>query len=81
MPIIKTEFNNLVRDTSSKALLYSDDIAKEEAKKKAKKNKQQMEDIHCDIEFLKSSISDINTLKEEINEIKNMLKSFCSNKG
>jgi polyhydroxyalkanoate synthesis regulator phasin len=81
MPIIKTEFNNLIRDTSSKAILYSDDIAKEEAKKKAKKNKQQMEDIHSDIELLKSSISDINTLKEEIIEIKNMLKSFCSNKG
>lgn len=81
MKIIQTEFNNLTRDTNSKAILVNDEIARMEFRKKQAKQKKEIETIYSEIEALKESITDINTIKEEINEIKSMLKSFCSDKG
>lgn len=81
MKIIQTEFNNLTRDTNSKAILVNDEIARLEFRKKQAKQKKELESIYSELEALKESISDINTIKEELDEIKNMLKSFCSDKG
>lgn len=81
MKIIQTEFNNLTRDTNSKAILVNDEIARLEFRKKQTKQKKEIETIYSEIEALKESITDINTIKEELNEIKSMLKSFCSDKG
>lgn len=81
MKIIQTEFNNLTRDTNSKAILVNDEIARMEFRKKQAKQKKEIETIYSEIEALKESITDINTIKEELNEIKSMLKSFCSDKG
>lgn len=81
MKIIQTEFNNLTRDTNSKAILVNDEIARLEFRKKQAKQKKEIETIYSEIEALKESITDINTIKEELNEIKSMLKSFCSDKG
>jgi len=81
MKTIQTEFNNLSRDTNSKAILVNDEIARLEFRKKQTKHKKELESIYSEIEALKESITDINTIKEELYEIKNMLKSFCSNKG
>lgn len=81
MKTIQTEFNNLTRDTNSKAILVNDEIARLEFRKKQAKQKKEIETIYSEIEALKESITDINTIKEELNEIKSMLKSFCSDKG
>lgn len=80
MSLINTEFNNLVRDTSSKAILITDDIAREEFRKRAMKQKNQLEHFKRDLEYLKNSVDDINNLKQEINEIKQMLLCLCKNK-
>jgi cell shape-determining protein MreC len=80
MSIIKTEFDNLLRDTSSKAILVTDNIAREEFRKKVAKQKNQFESIMKDLKELQNSVHDINTLKQEISEIKQMLLCLCKNK-
>jgi hypothetical protein len=80
MSLIHTEFDKLLRDTSSKAILVTDDIAREEFRKRALNRKVESDSIKKDIEYLQNSVHDINTLKQEISEIKQLLLCLCKNK-
>lgn len=79
MSIIQTQTNNLLRDTTSKAILVTDDIAREEFRKKIIKQKSAYDSLKKDIQELRNSVDDINTIKEEIREIKEMLLCICVN--
>ena len=80
MSIIQTQTTNLLRDTNSKAILVTDDIAREEFRKKIIKQKSAYDSLKKDIQELRNSVDDINTIKEEIREIKEMLLCICNNK-
>jgi len=80
MSIIQTQTTNLLRDTTSKAILVTDDIAREEFRKKIIKQKSAYDSLKKDIQELRNSVDDINTIKEEIREIKEMLLCICNNK-
>lgn len=79
MSIIQTQTNNLLRDTHSKAILVTDDIAREEFRKKIIKQKSVYDSLKADIQELRNSVDDINIIKEEIREIKEMLLCICVN--
>jgi len=79
MSIIQTQTTNLLRDTTSKAILVTDDIAREEFRKKIIKQKSAYDSLKKDIQELRNSVDDINTIKEEIREIKEMLLCICVN--
>ena len=79
MSIIQTQTTNLLRDTNSKAILVTDDIAREEFRKKIIKQKSAYDSLKKDIQELRNSVDDINTIKEEIREIKEMLLCICVN--
>jgi|688.fasta_scaffold18769_4 hypothetical protein len=83
MSLINTEVDKLVRDTSSKAILVTDDIAREEFRKKTLKRKFELDYLNSikeEIHYLQNSVHDINTLKQEISEIKQLLLCLCKNK-
>jgi hypothetical protein len=80
MSIIPTQANNLLRDTTSKAILVTDDIAREEFRKRVNKQKNAFDSLKNDIEQLQNSMNDINTIKEEIREIRELLLCICRNK-
>ena len=77
MSIIQTQTTNLLRDTTSKAILVTDDIAREEFRKKIIKQKSAYDSLKKDIQELRNSVDDINKIKEEISEIKEMLLCIC----
>jgi len=79
MSIIQTQTTNLLRDTNSKAILVTDDIAREEFRKKIIKQKSAYDSLKKDIQELRNSVDDINKIKEEISEIKEMLLCICVN--
>lgn len=79
MSIIQTQTTNLLRDTNSKAILVTDDIAREEFRKKIIKQKSVYDSLKKDIQELRNSVDDINKIKEEISEIKEMLLCICVN--
>lgn len=79
MSIIQTQTTNLLRDTNSKAILVTDDIAREEFRKKIIKQKSAYDSLKKDIQELRNSVDDINNIKEEIREIKEMLLCICVN--
>jgi hypothetical protein len=83
MSLINTEVDKLVRDTSSKAILVTDDIAREEFRKKTLKRKLELDYLNSikeEIHYLQNSVHDINNLKQEISEIKQLLLCLCKNK-
>ena len=59
-------YNNLVRDTKSNAIINTDRTAYQMAKKRAADAQSQRDEI-------RTATREINTLKCEIHEIKNML--------
>jgi hypothetical protein len=78
MNIIKTQDNHLLRDTNSKAILVVDDVAREEFRKKNLKQKIVFDSLKKDIEDFKNSVNDINRIKEEIREIKELILCICN---
>lgn len=80
MPLIKTEMQSLLRDTSSKAIIISDDRAREEYKKK-RQEIQKIESMFVDIQNLKDCVSDIDGIRNDILEIKQLILSIKNNKA
>jgi len=83
MSLINTEKDNLLRDPFSKALIVNDDKAKKEWMKKKQKEQQiqnSIDNISEDIENLKQCAAEINTLRNEISEIKQLILSLNNNK-
>ena len=66
-------YNNLVRDTKSNGIINTDRTAYQMAKKRAADAQRQRDEI-------RSASREINNLKAELFEIKDILKTLC-NKG
>ena len=66
-------YNNLVRDTKSHAIINTDRSAYQMAKKRAAEAQKQRDEI-------RSATREINTLKCEMHEIKDMLKILLDRK-
>lgn len=80
MSFIKTEFDTLLRDTSSKAIIVADNKAREEFKKKAQE-KQKLETVFSELQNLKEYINEIDNLRNDITEIKQLILSISNNKA
>lgn len=76
--LIKTENNILLRDPNSKALIVSDDLSRIEFKKKQVKDRllqENIQNLSSEIDELKQTISEINIIKNEIQELKQLILS------
>ena len=65
--------DNLVRDTSSKAIINTDRNAYEVAKRRAEEAQRQRDEM-------RETAREINTLKCEMHEIKHLLQELIKNK-
>ena len=72
MSIIKTEDPRYVRDLHSKALLSVDFTALQSHRRESEFFRKQMEDIN----ILKSQVDSLNQVRDEIIEIKSLLRDL-----
>ena len=72
MSIIKTEDPRYVRDLHSKALLSVDFTALQSHRRESEFFRKQMEDIN----ILKSQVDSLNQVRDEIFEIKSLLRDL-----
>ena len=72
MSIIKTEDPRYVRDLHSKALLSVDFTALQSHRKETEFFRKQLEDIN----ILKSQVNSLNQVRDEIIEIKSLLRDL-----
>lgn len=69
MPLVKVEDSNFVRDTNSRALINQDYAARDEYYAKVKmlsSNKNQINKLNTDVDNLKSELSDIKNLLNQL---------------
>lgn len=64
------DFGNLVRDTNSKAIINTNRSEFHMYMQRAKARQEQGDEI-------RSAVKEINNLKQELFEIKNMIKEIC----
>ena len=72
MSVIKTEDPSYVRDLHSKALLSVDFTALQSHRRESEFFRKQMEDIN----ILKSQVDSLNQVRDEIIEIKSLLRDL-----
>jgi seryl-tRNA synthetase len=78
MQIIKTETPGIVRDLNSKAILCTDDQAREEYRRRI----QEKQMIQSQINTLRDNVDQLkNDLKQEISDLKNIILRAISEKG
>ena len=76
MEVIQTEDPRFVRDLHSKALLNTDRIALENFRQRKKMIAQQEDEWNS----IKNKVEELNILKDEMMEIKNLLRQLLSKK-
>jgi predicted nucleic acid-binding Zn-ribbon protein len=78
MPYIKTENPDVVRDLNSKAIIFTNNSAREEFRQKAAEKQK----LQNEINTLRSSIEEIkNSVSKEISEIKQLIIGVISDRG
>ena len=76
MEVVQTEDRRFVRDLHSKALLNTDRVALENHRNRRKLEQQQANEW----QEMKNKVEELNILKDEIMEIKNLLRQLLSKK-
>ena len=76
MEVIQTEDPRFVRDLHSKALLNTDKIALENFRQRKKMFAQQEDEWNS----IKNKVEELNILKDEMMEIKDLLRQLLSKK-
>lgn len=75
--IVVTENTSLLRDSSTGALLSNDNRAREKYRKNAEQQKK-IEKVYLELEELRDTMNEINIVKGELSEIKQLLISMRS---
>jgi len=76
METVQTENQSFVRDLHSKALLNTDRIALENHRQSMRQQEQQQSEW----QIMKTKVDELNTMKEEILEIKVLLQQLSQKK-
>ena len=76
METVQTENKSFVRDLHSKALLNTDRVALENHRQKMRLQEQQKSEW----QIMKNKVDELNTVREEMLEIKSLLKELLNKK-
>ena len=76
MESVQTENKSFVRDLHSKALLNTDRVALENHRQKMRLQEQQKSEW----QIMKNKVDELNTVREEMLEIKSLLQELLHNK-
>ena len=76
METVQTENKSFVRDLHSKALLNTDRVALENHRQKMRLQEQQKSEW----QIMKNKVEELNTVREEMLEIKSLLKELLHKK-
>ena len=76
METVQTENLSFVRDLHSKALLNTDRVALENHRQWTRQQEQQ----RAELQIMKTKVDELNTMKEEILEIKALLQQLSQKK-
>ena len=76
METVQTENQSYVRDIHSKALLNTDRVALENHRQR----KKFIDDQAKEWQLMKSKVDELNTVREEMLEIKSLLRELINNK-
>ena len=77
METVQTENSSYVRDLHSKALINTDRVALENHRQWTRRQEQQ----RSEWQIMKTKVDELNTMKEEILEIKVLLQQLSQKKG
>ena len=76
MEVVQTENRSFVRDIHSKALLNTDKVALENHRQRQRLKEQQVSDW----QQMKNKVDELNTVREEMLEIKSLLRELLNKK-
>ena len=76
MEVVQTENRSFVRDIHSKALLNTDKVALENRRQRQRLKEQQVSEW----QQMKNKVDELNTVREEMLEIKSLLKELLNKK-
>tara|TARA_Y100000817_G_scaffold268509_1_gene225605 strand:- start:186 stop:425 length:240 start_codon:yes stop_codon:yes gene_type:complete len=76
MEVVQTENRSFVRDIHSKALLNTDKVALENHRQRQRLKEQQVSEW----QQMKNKVDELNTVREEMLEIKSLLKELLNKK-
>ena len=76
MEVVQTENRSFVRDIHSKALLNTDRVALENHRQRRRLKDQQVSEW----QQMKNKVDELNTVREEMLEIKSLLKELLNKK-
>ena len=76
MEVVQTENRSFVRDIHSKALLNTDKVALENHRQRQRLKEQQVSEW----QQMKNKVDELNTVREDMLEIKSLLKELLNKK-
>ena len=76
MEVVQTENRSFVRDIHSKALLNTDKVALENHRQRQRLKEQQVSEW----QQMKNKVDELNTVREEMLEIKSLLRELLNKK-